>query len=48
MNESKGSQGSKEVQGTIYWKDKDINVKVVNVIHKRLLITIGEDIIEVR
>ena len=35
MNESKRSQGSKKVQGTMYWKEKDINEKVANVILKR-------------
>jgi len=41
MNKSKGSQGPKKVQGTIYWKGKDINEKTVNLISKRRLITIG-------
>ena len=38
MNKSKGSQGSQEVQGIIYWKDKDTNDKAVNVISNRQLI----------
>ena len=38
MNKSKGSHGSQEVQGTIYWEDKDTNDNVVNVIPNRQVI----------
>ena len=41
MNKSKGPQGFKKVQGIVYWKEKDINEKVANVIPKRQLIIIG-------
>ena len=41
MNKCKGSQCSKKVQDTIYWKGKDINDRVVNVIPKRQLIIKG-------